>query len=29
LRQWQCVDLFEADGFRKLLGVLKENALLE
>jgi|SRR5215213_10303605 len=29
LRQWQCVDLFEADGFRKLLGVLKEDALLE
>jgi len=24
LRQWQYVDLFEADGFIKLLGVLKE-----
>jgi TIR domain len=24
LRQWQCVDLFEADGFKKLLSVLKE-----
>ena len=29
LRQWQCVDLFEADGFRKLLGVLKESPLSE
>jgi len=25
LRQWQCVDLFEADGFRKLLGSIKEH----
>jgi hypothetical protein len=24
LHQWQCVDLFEADGFSKLLSVLKE-----
>ena len=25
LRQWQCVDLFEADGFRKLLRALKKD----
>jgi TIR domain-containing protein len=25
LRQWQCVDLFEADGFRKLLSALKKD----
>ena len=25
LRQWQCVDLFEADGFKKLLCALKED----
>ena len=25
LRQWQCVDLFEANGFRKLLKSIKEN----
>ena len=25
LRQWQCVDLFEADGFGKLLRVIKEG----
>jgi len=25
LRQWQCVDLFVADGFRKLLGSIKEH----
>ena len=24
VRQWQCVDLFEADGFKKLLNTLKE-----
>jgi hypothetical protein len=24
LRQWQCVDLFEPDGFSKLMSVLKE-----
>lgn len=24
LRQWQCVDLFEINGFRKLLNVLKD-----
>ena len=24
LRQWQCVDLFEANGFRKLLKSIKE-----
>jgi hypothetical protein len=29
LRQWQCVDLFEADGFRKLLSALKEEVLSE
>jgi len=25
LRQWQCVDLFEADGFGKLLKSIKEH----
>jgi hypothetical protein len=25
LRQWQCVDLFKADGFKKLLCALKED----
>jgi TIR domain-containing protein len=25
LRQWQCVDLFEADGFGKLLRSIKEH----
>jgi len=25
VRQWQCVDLFEADGFKKLLNTLKES----
>lgn len=25
LRQWQCVDLFESDGFGKLLRVIKEG----
>ncbi len=29
LRQWQCVDLFEADGFRKLLRAIKEYVRLE
>jgi TIR domain len=29
LRQWQYVNLFEADGFRKLLSVLKEYVLSE
>ena len=29
LRQWQCVDLFEADGFKKLLSALKEEILSE
>lgn len=29
LRQWQYVDLFSADGFKKLLSVLKEDALSE
>jgi len=29
LRQWQCVDLFEVDGFRKLLSALKEEVLSE
>jgi hypothetical protein len=29
LRQWQCVDLFEADGFRKLVIALKDDLLLE
>jgi hypothetical protein len=29
LRQWQYVDLFEADGFRKLLSVLEEYVLSE
>jgi TIR domain-containing protein len=29
LRQWQCVDLFEADGFRKLLRSIKENVRSE
>ena len=27
VRQWQCVDLFEADGFKKLLNTLKESVL--
>ena len=27
LRQWQCVDLFEANGFKKLLSTLKEDVL--
>jgi hypothetical protein len=27
VRQWQCVDLFEADGFNKLLSALKESVL--
>ena len=26
LRRWQCVDLFEADGYKKLLGALKQWA---
>jgi hypothetical protein len=25
LRQWQCVDLFESDGFRKLLRSIQES----
>lgn len=29
LRQWQCVDLFEVDGFRKLLRSIKEYVLSE
>ena len=29
LRQWQCVDVFEVNGFRKLLKVLKEDVLSE
>ena len=29
LRQWQCVDLFEADGFRKLLRSIKKHVLSE
>ena len=28
LRRWQCVDLFEADGYKKLLSTLKEQAVL-
>jgi hypothetical protein len=29
VRQWQCVDLFERDGFNRLLSALKESVLLE
>jgi hypothetical protein len=28
LRRWQCVDLFEADGYKKLIRVLKEWAVI-
>jgi len=28
LRRWQCVDLFEADGYKKLLSALKQQTAL-